>query len=115
MAEGNWQNPTGNTVTINTNNSTYIESGSLTYTIIGRIVVFSAAYTMKSNITESLSGVFSNLPPTLYASRWLIQDMSLDIDNTFERSAKIYGTYVQIRGPHTAGKTYTFSGAYITG
>ena len=113
MAEGNWQNPFGISVTLPINNTTYISDGSLQYVKIGRIVVFSATYTMKTDIITSVAGTFSGLPKALYESRYLIKDSAEVDDNNFARSALVTQTYLAIKGPHTQGHTYTTSGAYI--
>ena len=98
----------------NTMTGTYISSGTSYYIQIGKLVVFSAIFTPKQNISTSGSTIDAKLPGALHSGKFGITTLSGDSSSTIERSTLVTssgGLYPL--GAYTAGQTYQVSGAYI--
>ena len=114
MASGTSINPFGERVTITQTDTTYINTASCTYVLIGKLVVFSATFVTKVDISSSVSGVIRGLPNALYRSKRFAYDTQYaETDFSTDRYANVVDTYMNIKGPFTAGRIYTVNGAYI--
>ena len=99
---------------VSVGDSTYISSVSGGYIKVGRLVVFSVAYTMRAAINQSVNNAVAGLPSAVNYGRFLVYDNASTYDFSTPRFANISGTGLAIKGPHTAGDTYYVSGAYIS-
>lgn len=99
---------------VSVGNSTYISGVSGGYVKLGKLVVFSVGYTMRTGISQSVNDAVAGFPSAVSYGRFLVYDTQGVTDFATPRFANIYGTGLSIKGPHTAGDTYYVSGAYIS-
>lgn len=105
-----------NTTALTATPDTYISSGTITYIQVGKMVFFTASYTMLANISNSTTFTLdSDMPAPLGSIHLQFDDHvnAYTYDNVV-RSFGISGTgSVYLKGPHSAGTAYSCSGSYI--
>ena len=94
-------------------NSTYIDTIAGGYIRLGRVVVFSVQFKVKSAIASSVANAISGMASALYRTKFLVNSNSKD-DTDMTRVANIDGTSLTLKGSFTSGSTYNISGAYLS-
>lgn len=102
-----------NVISVSVGNTQYVSSVSGGYIQFGKLVVFSIGYTLKTAISQSVSGAISGLPIALKTGRYLVYDDASTFGITDVPFANVENGVITIKGAHSAGKEYYISGAYI--
>jgi hypothetical protein len=94
---------------------TYISSGSITYTQVGNVVFFVAEYTMLASISNSCLLPVSSMPVPVDSLHLQFADHLNAY--TYDSGVRSFGINNSgqpfLKGPHSAGTSYSCSGCYI--
>lgn len=95
---------------------TYISSGTIAYIQVGKVVYFTAEYTMLTSISTSTTFTLDGAMPTPYGSIHLQFSDHVNA-YTYDSGVRSFGVSptgsAYLKGPHSAGAPYSVSGCYI--
>ncbi len=95
---------------------TYISSGTIAYVQIGKMVFFTASYTMLASISTSIYFTLDGAMPVPFGSIHIQFSDHISADS-YDSGVHSFGISpagkAYLKGPHSAGTSYSVSGCYI--